>query len=73
MNKYLNTIVVAPLTTNLKKYLTRVSVHHSGKRGMVAIDQIRTVDKSRIIKYFENLTDSEIRKCKAIIKETFVD
>ena len=73
MNKYLNTVVLAPMTTNLKKYPTRVSVNHNGKKGMIAIDQIRTVDKTRIIKVFENLTSSEIDKCKEVIKETFVD
>jgi mRNA interferase MazF len=61
------------MTTNLKKYPTRVSVNHNGKKGMIAIDQIRTVDKTRIVKVFEKLTDSEINKCKGIIKETFVD
>ena len=73
MNKYLNTIVLAPMTTNLKKYPTRVSVRHNGKNGMIAIDQIRTVDKARIIRVFEKLTKSEIEKCKAVLKETFVD
>lgn len=73
MNKYLNTIVLAPMTTNLKNYPTRVSVKHNNKRGMVAIDQIRTVDKSRIIKIFGKLTKREVGHCKAIIKETFVD
>lgn len=73
MNKYLNTIVLAPMTTNLKKYPTRVVVKHNEKKGMIVIDQIRTVDKIRIIKVFENLTETEIKKCKAVIKETFVD
>ena len=73
MNKYLNTIVLAPMTTNLKKYPTRVSVKHNGKKGMIAIDQIRTVDKIRIIRVFESLTKLEIEKCKGVIKETFVD
>lgn len=73
MNKYLNTIVLAPMTTNLKKYPSRVSVTHNGKNGMVAIDQIRTVDKSRIIRIFENLTKSEIQECKEVIKEAYVD
>lgn len=73
MNKYLNTVVLAPMTTNLKNYPTRVTVKHNGKKGMVAIDQIRTVDKKRIIKVFEPLTPSEIKTCKAVIKETFVD
>ncbi len=45
MNKFLNTIILAPMTTNLKKYPSRVSVEHDGKKGMIAIDQIRTVDK----------------------------
>ena len=73
LNKYLNTIVVAPLTSSLNKYPTRVSVNHNGKKGMIAIDQIRTIDKIRIIKVFEKLSDSEINKCKKVIKETFVD
>jgi|SRR5690606_11929047 len=73
MNKYLNTIVLVPMTTNLKKYPTRVLVKHNGRKGMIAIDQIRTVDKIRIIKVFEKLTLTEIEKCKEVIKETFVD
>ncbi len=73
MNKYLNTIVLAPMTTNLKKYPTRVSVNHNRKKGMIAMDQIRTVDKTRIIRVFENLTNSEITACKKVLKETFID
>ena len=73
MNKYLNTIVVAPMTTSLKKYPTRIPVKHNDKEGMVAIDQIRTIDKRRILKRFDQLKKSEIKKCKEIIRETFVD
>jgi mRNA interferase MazF len=73
LNKYLNTIVVVPMKTNLNKYPTRVSVKSNGKKGMMAIDQIRTIDKSRIIKIFEKLTSAEIRKLKEVIRETFVD
>lgn len=73
INTFLRTIVVAPMTTNLKNYPTRVQVKHNEKKGMVAIDQVRTIDKSRIIKKFDVLTKSEIQKCKDIIRETFVD
>ena len=73
MNRHLKTIVLAPMTTNLKKYPTRVPVQHDGKNGMIAIDQIRTVDRIRVIKVFESLTSKEIQKCKAVLKETFVD
>jgi|TARA_B100001063_G_C16535432_1_gene438568 mRNA interferase MazF len=73
MNKYLRTIVVAPMTTNLKKYPTRIAIKTNNKKGMLAIDQIRTIDKQRIVKVFDFLTKSEIRKCKEVLKETFVD
>jgi len=73
INKFLKTIVVAPMTTNLKKYPTRVSVTHNDKKGMIATDQIRTIEKTRILKRFDRLTKSEIANCKSIIKETFVD
>lgn len=73
INKFLNTIVVEAMTTNLIKYPTRIKVEHNDKKGMVAIDQIGTIDKSRIIKKFDRLTKSEIQKCKDIIRETFVD
>lgn len=73
MNIYLNTIVIVPMASSLKKYPTRVPVKHNGKKEMIAIEQIRTIDKLRIIKTFEKLTATEIASCKAILKETFVD
>jgi mRNA interferase MazF len=73
MNKHLDTVVLAPMTTNMKRYPTRVAVDPDSRKGMVMIDQIRTVDKSRVIKVLGMLTKSEIKNCKQIIRETFVD
>lgn len=73
MNKYLQTIVVAPLTSSSKPYPTRVSVNHHGVKGWIAIDQIRTIDRVRIVKRFTALTNKETEHLKQIIKETFVD
>ena len=73
MNKYLRTIIVAPMTTNTKKYPTRILVKSHGKNGMIAIDQVRTIDKQRIVKVFESLSNSDIKKCKKVLKETLVD
>ena len=73
MNQHLHTVVLAPMTTNLKKYPTRVAVKHQRKSGMIAIDQIRTVDKSRVLKVYKKLSITEIESCKAVIRETFVD
>ena len=73
MNKYLQTIVISPLTSSLKAYPTRIPVMYNDKKSMIAIDQIRTVDKKRIIKLLGKLNTNEIKITKAIIKETFVD
>ena len=73
MNKYLNTIVISLMTSSLMEYPTRIPVNHNDKKGMIAIDQIRTVDKKRIIKLLGKLNKSEIKMTKEVIKETFVD
>ncbi|HTN09142.1 type II toxin-antitoxin system PemK/MazF family toxin [Agriterribacter sp.] len=73
MNKYLQTIVVAPMTSSSKPYPTRVEVKHKVTKGWIAIDQIRTIDRIRIVKRFETLTDKETDQVKSVIKETFVD
>lgn len=73
LNQFLGTVIIAPMTTTLRPYPTRITVFHDGKQGMIALDQIRSVDKSRVIKTFDFLTPSEIKKVKELIKETFVD
>jgi mRNA interferase MazF len=73
MNKYLRTIVIAPMTTSSKKYPTRVEVKHDNKLGWIVLDQIRTIDKQRIIKDLGRLSKPEIKVVKEIIKETYVD
>lgn len=55
MNDKLNTVIAAPMTTQRRGWPTRVEVHHAGKHGEVALDQIRTVDKSRLIKSLGSL------------------
>ncbi|MEO6902128.1 MAG: type II toxin-antitoxin system PemK/MazF family toxin [Bacteroidia bacterium] len=73
MNKYLQTNVVAAMASSSKPYPTRVEVKHKGTKGWIAINQIRTIDRLRIVKRFEILTEKEIEKVKAVMKETFVD
>lgn len=73
MNKFLRTIIVAPMTTSPKTYPTRIKIVHNKKEGAAAIDQIRTIDKSRIIKALGKISKKEIEDCKAVIQETFVD
>jgi Growth inhibitor len=73
MNKYLQTIVVAPLTSSSKPYPTRVEINHAKTKGWIVLDQIRTIDRIRIVKKLDKLTTTEIESVKAVIMETYVE
>jgi len=73
MNKNLRTVTIAPMTSSSRPYPTRVEVNQNGQSGWIVLDQIRTVDKLRVVKKFESLTEREIRNCKRVLKETYVD
>lgn len=73
MNKHLRTIIIAPMTTKSKKYPTRIEIKHDNKIGWIVIDQIRTIDKQRIVKILGRLTLAEIKEVKSVLKETFID
>lgn len=49
INSFLKTIIVAPITSTLKSYPTRIDILLQGRRGQIMIDQIRTIDKSRLL------------------------
>jgi len=49
INSLLKTIIVAPITSTLKSYPTRIDILLKGRRGQIMIDQIRTIDKSRLL------------------------
>ena len=73
MNKFLRTIIIAPMTTTSRKYPTRIEVKYNRKIGWIVIDQIRTIDKQRIIKVLGRLSKPEIKEVKSVMKETFID
>jgi len=73
MNKYLRTIVIAPMTTASKNYPTRIEVKHNNRIGWIVVDQIRTIDKQRVVGILGKLSQPEIKFLKSVIKETFVD
>ncbi|HXK00214.1 MAG TPA: type II toxin-antitoxin system PemK/MazF family toxin [Gelidibacter sp.] len=72
MNKYLQTIVIAPFTSSSKPYPTRVEIKQAKTKGWIVLDQIRTVDRIRIIKKLGHLTTKEIETVKTILMETYV-
>jgi mRNA interferase MazF len=73
MNMNIQTVIIAPMTTKSHEYPTRVAVLFQDKKGWIVLDQIRTVDRRRLVKHLGKITSSEIRKVKAVIKEMLVD
>ena len=57
INKYSATVTVAPLTSTLKKYPTRIDCNVNGKKGQIVIDHIRSIDKSRLIKKISSINE----------------
>ena len=55
MNNHISKVIIAPLTSRLHNYPTRVPCRVEGKQGQIVLDQIRTVDKSRLIKKITSL------------------
>lgn len=50
MNKHLRTVLVAPMTTAVRGWPSRVRIEHDGRTGEVALDQLRAVDKTRLVR-----------------------
>jgi mRNA interferase MazF len=73
INKQLNTVVIVPLTSTLRSYPFRVRCFVSGKVGELAVDQIRTIDKTRlnVSKPLGHLSVDEIYKLQNTINEMF--
>ena len=72
MNRYLQTIVIAPMTSTSKTYPTRIQIKHTKIKGWIVLDQIRTIDRLRIIKVLDTLSEKEIYTVKAALQETYV-
>ena len=73
MNKYISTVIIAPMTSKSHSYPTRIPIKFMGKNGWIVLDQLRTVDKKRLIKKFGRLSQKTINKIKSVIKEMLVD
>jgi mRNA interferase MazF len=71
LNRHLRTVIVAPMTTAQKNYPYRINCAIAGKSGSIALDQIRTVDKTRIGNHICQLKASEIETIKATLLEMF--
>lgn len=71
MNRHIATVIVAPMTTKGRVYPTRVDCSFQGKEGQIVLDQIRTIDKSRLIRKMGHLDNATQREVLAILADIF--
>jgi mRNA interferase MazF len=71
MNRSISTVIIAPMTTRGRPYPTRVSCEFRRKKGHVVLDQIRTVDKVRLVKKLGSLNDSVSAQILSTLHELF--
>lgn len=71
MNRHISTVIVAPMTTKGRDYPTRIPVRFQRKTGQIVLDQIRTVDKSRLVKCMGKIDGAAAEKVLALLAEMF--
>lgn len=71
MNRNIATLIIAPLTSKLRNYPTRIPCRVKGKQGQIVLDQIRTVDKIRLIKKIDFLKKTVQTKTLTVLNEMF--
>ncbi|MCJ7542355.1 MAG: type II toxin-antitoxin system PemK/MazF family toxin [Desulfobacterales bacterium] len=71
MNKHIRTVIVAPMTTAGKDYPTRVSCTFKKKKGQIVLDQIRTIDKTRLVKKLGTIDPGTQLKVITILQRLF--
>jgi len=71
MNEFIGTVIVAPLTTKKREYPTRISCKFAGRNAETVLDQIRTVDKSRLSKKLGRIDSRIQERVSSVLREMF--
>jgi mRNA interferase MazF len=71
MNRHIRTVIVAPMTTRGRPYPTRVQCQFHGKRGQIVLDQLRTVDASRLVRKLGRIDKRTVEATLAVMQEMF--
>lgn len=71
MNHHISTVIVAPMTTRGKKYPTRITCSFQGKKGQIIVDQIRTIDRKRLVKKLGVISKKTQAKTLSLLQELF--
>jgi len=71
MNRYVSTVIVAPMTTKGRDYPTRIPCRFRGRHGQVVLDQIRTVDKVRLVQKLGKIDKKTQKDVLSVLAEMF--
>ncbi len=71
MNRFIKTVIVAPMTTKGTSYPTRVLCKFQGRQGQVVLDQIRTVDKTRLVRRLGKVDKQTQAEVLSVLSEMF--
>jgi mRNA interferase MazF len=71
MNINIRTVIIAPMTSTQRDYPTRVNVTFQRRKGQIVLDQIRTVDKTRLVRRLGSLPHSRAREVAHLLQEMF--
>ena len=71
MNRHIRTVIIAPLTKVIRNYPTRILCIVEGKKGQIVLDQIRTIDRSRLIRKIDTLSKTTQKKVLSVLVEMF--
>jgi len=73
INRWIATVIVAPMTTKGRSYPTRVACKFQRKEGQIVLDQIRTVDKSRLVRKLGQISKAIQRDVLTTLSEMFAE
>jgi len=71
MNRHIGTVIIAPMTTKGRDYPTRINLTFQGRKGQIILDQIRTIDKARLIKRLGKIDKNTAQKVLELLSEMF--
>jgi mRNA interferase MazF len=73
MHDHLRTVIVAPMTTKGRTAPFRIAVTHGGQKGLILLDQIRSVDKVRLAKKLGSVSTRTLMSTLATLQEVFAE
>nr|WP_216862254.1 type II toxin-antitoxin system PemK/MazF family toxin [Polynucleobacter sp. 15G-AUS-farblos] len=71
MNDYLNTVIIAPMSTKARAAEFRIPITHDKKQGLILLDQIRTIDKGLLLKKIGSSSPKTLQASLRVLQEAF--